>query len=63
MTVWLKAGICPYIVVDDVVLCRAPEVGTYRPSEFQIEQFCITHRVESCPVFGMNTRGATEAGF
>lgn len=60
MTKWLKTGVCPYIMVDDVVLCRAPEIGTYRPSDLQVEQFCMTPRVESCPVFGMNARGRAE---
>jgi hypothetical protein len=50
-------------MVNDVVLCRAPEVGTYQPSDLQIEQFCTTHRVESCPVFNRNVHGEAKAGF
>jgi len=44
---------CRFLAVDDVVLCLAPAVGTYRPTEFQMEHFCTSSRMERCPVSGM----------
>lgn len=54
---------CPYLSIDEDVMCLAIEGQPCHPSAFQQEEYCIKNNSRSCPFYGLAETIGIGAGY